>query len=526
MSGYIPPPTETARFARGTFWLGVAQALRFVTSALLLIIIPNLLPEVADYGRLSLALSLCGIFAVFVDFGLSEVAVRDIPRDPALARGYLNNILGLKLLLGTGVYALITVTCFILGYPGETITVVLLIGGYTVVNSFCVTINHQFRSLERMDLEAAAVAIQNALIAACVLTMLFLTRRPVPVALGYLLASVISCAATALLYRGRIGTVGIAFDSAMRRTLTSRARYFLLSNIVLLVYLQIDVVMLGQISGERQVGFYQAAARVVTAATFPAVVILGAAVPQFSRLYATAPERFNNMIARLTRIIVALMMPLAAATCIFCNETVALLFGPKYEDAGEMLRLLSVALLLRHIVPYRMVLSVTGHQSVVFAVSLASAVVNIALNAYLIPAFGGWGAGVATVITCAGNTIALAIFAYRRLGLQVLAVSTAAIVTSGALFADAARRFLLAGLQIRFVYVIITYLGVYAAFVWFAALSGEDRRHARRVLAGIRARREETQIEAAQPQPRRAPPNPKRRRRKLNAKRRKRKARR
>ncbi len=95
-----------------------------------------------------------------------------------------------------------------------------------------------------------------------------------------------------------------------------------------------------------------------------------------------------------------------------------MLFGPGFAAGYPLLFLLVVGVVARSAVgPAESLLTMTGNQNIcafVYAMTLA---LNIALSILLIPAFGLWGAAIATTAAMAFEAVALSFTVWKRLGI-------------------------------------------------------------------------------------------------------------
>ena len=98
------------------------------------------------YGILSFALAFTGIFAVFSDFGLNQLTVREVSRNRSASQKYLENITLMKLILTGVTLVLIVSVVNCLGYSEETIHVVYLISLSLFLNAFTQTFPSVFSS--------------------------------------------------------------------------------------------------------------------------------------------------------------------------------------------------------------------------------------------------------------------------------------------------------------------------------------------------------------------------------------------
>ena len=116
-------------------------------------------------------------------------------------------------------------------------------------------------------------------------------------------------------------------------------------------------------------------------------------------------------------------MPVALALVFLGRWLLSGIFGPEYAVGATALAILAFGQLVTAgmglAVP---ILNMTGHERDTAKVLAVSVLVNVTLNALLIPLWGIEGAALAAVISVAMWNILLAVLAYRRLGLHATAL--------------------------------------------------------------------------------------------------------
>ncbi len=165
------------------------------------------------------------------------------------------------------------------------------------------------------------------------------------------------------------------------------------------VYNDIDKAMLGRLATVEAAGFYTAAYRVIDMAFIPVGALLGAAYPKFFREGQHGIARATMLIHRLLPPGVAYCM-LAGAGLVAFADLVPVILGQDYTGAVDALRALAVIPLFKllHYLPSN-ALTGAGMQGARSVAQGAAAGANVALNVVLIPAYGYWGAVVASVLT-------------------------------------------------------------------------------------------------------------------------------
>jgi len=107
-----------------------------------------------------------------------------------------------------------------------------------------------------------------------------------------------------------------------------------------------------------------------------------------------------------------------AIVVLLLGELMLMLFGPDFVAGYPLLFLLCLGVVARSAVgPAESLLTMTGNQNVcafVYALTLA---LNVALSIFLIPAFGLWGAAIATAASMIFEAAALSFTVWKRLGI-------------------------------------------------------------------------------------------------------------
>jgi len=356
-----------------------------------------------QFGLINFATALVGLFAVFSTLGLQNIVVRDLVQEPENAGITLGTTAVMQFLGSLLAFALLVITIQILR-PGDSVArvAVIILGAGLVFNTF---------SISRLWFEAQVqskhiVWITTTIFVATSLAKLILIAIGAPL-IAFVWATFANTAIAgismlfALNSKGlRLHQLGLSVRRAVKLLRDSWPLF--LAGIAVTVYMKIDMVMLGQMQGDEAVGIYGAAARLSEVWYFVPMTIVASVFPAILAAKKTSEVLYYQRLQQLYDLMVLLAFAGALLTTFLAGRVISLLFGAAYEAAGPVLAVhiwasvfvfLGIASGKWFLAEKRQILSLQRAAS--------GALVNIALNYYLIPRWGAIGAAWATVVSYA-----------------------------------------------------------------------------------------------------------------------------
>jgi O-antigen/teichoic acid export membrane protein len=161
---------------------------------------------------------------------------------------------------------------------------------------------------------------------------------------------------------------------------------------------QTDILMLIALKGAESSGVYSAAARGAELVAFPLFIISGVVQPTISRLYASdALQQLQRVLTGATRAAFALASPIALTLALFSKPILNTIYGADFERGSTALIILATAQIVNVGVGLvGQILIMTGHERDALIGLGVGVVVNVLLNAALIPTLDVVGAALAT----------------------------------------------------------------------------------------------------------------------------------
>jgi O-antigen/teichoic acid export membrane protein len=174
----------------------------------------------------------------------------------------------------------------------------------------------------------------------------------------------------------------------------------LLTEIVMLIYLRVDRIMIGEMSGNRELGIYSVAAMLAEAFYFIPLAVSSSVFPSVVESKGGGEEFFRAHLQQYYNLMALLAYVVALPVTLLAGWLVPLMFGAAYGKAGPMLVGLVWAGLFYNLMAARSYyLIVMNWTRLHFITDFLGCVLNIALNLLLIPRYGGMGAVVASIIS-------------------------------------------------------------------------------------------------------------------------------
>ena len=363
------------------------------------------------FGVFAIGSTLGWMAAVASDFGMQLHVARAVARRPQAARGLFAPWLRLRWLTAAAALAVAGAVVGLtpsLRVDAAPITVLALV---YVCSGLFEFINYFYRGLSRSDIESTLTLWQRAGTLGCGVAAL-MWRPDVTVLAVAMLAPVVVTLAASLRTARSIapddnrnrdpGLPRPSIGAAFRRDVWPIGAGIVLSA----AYFRIDVFLVQRWSGTEAVGLYNAVFRLVDALRLFPAAVMAVALPSLCRAGDLRP------LARAAAPVTLSAAALGAVLWIAAGELIPVLYPPHYAAAVPAFRVLVAAfplMALNMALTHQLV--GWDRQRVYAALCAAALVVNIALNARLIPLYSIDGAAWTTLATelflTAGCAVAL-----------------------------------------------------------------------------------------------------------------------
>lgn len=184
------------------------------------------------------------------------------------------------------------------------------------------------------------------------------------------------------------------------KTLIKTASPMLFSGLLLYLLNWTDVIMLGIMTNEREVGIYNIAYKIGSVGFLVIVSVSTIITPKIAELYGSGNlQELKKLIHGSTRLISILTIPLVLVLVIG-SEFVLSFFGENVISGSSTLIIVAIGVLFSAIAGnVDQILNMTNNQVILRNITIFSFFINIILNFLLIPNYGIKGAAIASLIS-------------------------------------------------------------------------------------------------------------------------------
>ncbi len=354
----------------------------------------------ARYGSFAFALSFVSIFVIIADGGLSSIVTKHHARG-TLPPKEIADVIGLKLFLSLVAFCVIALASFTVNDPtGEMRRLILVLGGFTIIQNFADIFDAFFRSIQKMRYEATLQIIETISTAAFVWLFLSITPAALSAAYGYMIGVLVAICISGFVFQKTVAPVSFSFNKKIWTFLLKESWPLAFVAFFSIIYNNIDTVMMGYLKQITQVGWYEAGVKIGLIAVLPSALLVRSTFPLLSKAAHEVNGRLEQIMTKLVSSITLFAIPIAVGGIVVARSLMTFLYGAAYGGGVAALRITVISFCINALISAFIFLSVSlNQQKMVLKVSLLGALVNIALNIVLIPHFSLYGAALSTLIT-------------------------------------------------------------------------------------------------------------------------------
>ena len=388
------------KLAKNTFFFTISLAVQKAISFLYFILIARAI-SVEDLGKYSFALSFATIFTMFLDFGTTQILVRESARNKADSQKYLSHVLGFKLIVSLFVYFLIVLMVNLMGYPEITKRLVYVTGLVIILDSFSIAFYSILRGLQNLIYESYGVIINQIILLVLGFVVLKLHLGLVVLISVYLAGTLFNLFYSSLFLSLKYKVFPKPnFSKSLIWKILKLSLPFAIAGVFIRLYSYMDVIILSKLTNDEAVGIYSVAYKVTFALQFIGVAFSAAIYPAFCKYFVSSKEMLAKSFTKSIYYLLIISAPLSVGIITIADKVIGPVFGAGYTASILPLQILMVALVIIFLsFPVGAMLNASNKQTANTVILGFISVFNIISNLILIPIFSYNGAALSALLS-------------------------------------------------------------------------------------------------------------------------------
>lgn len=350
------------------------------------------------YGSFTAAMALAGIVVTLCVAGTTAVTTRDVARQRDRASVYWATLLPFR--TGLALLALLILEG-LSGLMGQPATLLRAAWVYWFAQTLLDFLRSFIRASEQMRYEAETVVLEKVAAVIGGACALALHASPAALLIGMAMGTSIAAIFAAWRVHKYVASLAwAAFDSSILGHTFRAALPLSLSAIFIAIYIRVDVVMVEHMVGPAEAGLYGVAYRFIEALSQLPELLMIVLLPRLSILHGRGDLQASSHLTHLSMLALLGVSAVIAATLTVSAKWILRLLMPEVVAAAPLLQVLVwvFPLAALNYVLSTSLIARDDQQALMWLLGAAAAI-NVGINLFLIPRYGGMGAATATLIT-------------------------------------------------------------------------------------------------------------------------------
>ena len=386
------------RVANNAVWIISAQIVKSVYALIINMVTARYLGP-TSYGCISYAASIVAFVAPIMFLGLNGIMVQEIVSHPDKEGETLGTAICMSLI--SSVFCIAGVALFVsVANPGEMDTlIVCVLYSLLLIFQGMELILYWFQA-KLLSKYSSVVSLCSYVVVSGYKIVLLISNGSIYwFALSNTLDYMIISVALLVIYRRvRTQCLSISFSTAKR--LFRKSKYYIVSNLMIVVFGQTDRIMLKIMIDDQATGIYSAAAYCAGMTYFVFSAIIDSMRPMIFEAKAKSQADFERHTITMYSIVIYLSLVYSVFVSIFSPMIIRILYGSQYLSAVPVLRIIVWYCTSSYLGGARDVwILAEEKQKYLITLNCVGAFANVVLNYTMIPMWSAEGAAVASLLT-------------------------------------------------------------------------------------------------------------------------------
>jgi len=323
---------KITNIAKNTSYFTFALVLQKIISfSYFTLIARGLGPE--DLGKYYFAISFTTLFAIFIDFGIANILTREVAKKPNSAQKLLGGTLAIKLPLTIISWLAVFLFINLLGYSELVKQLVYLSSICMILDSFSLSFFSIIRGHHNLSYESVISVLFQVIVFIFGLGSLYLGKGLSWIMLALVLASSIKFiyASLLLVMKWKLKLFPL-FNKKYAISLFKLSIPFGIFAIFQRGYMYLDSIFLSLLAGDKYVGLYQVAFKMIFALQFLPLAFIATLYPAMSNYWLNNRQQLTITFERAINYLTIISLPISFGIIALADKIV-LLFKSGFNEA-------------------------------------------------------------------------------------------------------------------------------------------------------------------------------------------------
>ena len=354
-----------------------------------------------QFGIFNYAVAVVGLLTPVATLGLDTIVVRELVRNTFCREEILGTAFALKIISGVLTLLLVIILTSLLRLNDELSRWLVGITATGMVFQSFDIIDFWFQS--QTQAKYTIYARNAAYLIVNLVKISFIQMQAPLIAFAWVGLAEIALSAVGLVIAYQISGHSLKtwrYSFTCAKELLKNSCPLILSGIVIMVYMRIDQIMLGQVKDSKAVGLYSVVMKLAEVWYFIPGVITSSVFPSLIKAKEVSEELYSKQNQKLFNLISVLAYVVAIPLTFLSSLIVKLIYGEQYIEAGPLLAIYVWSGIFVFLgtasTPWMITEGLVKFSAIT---STIGAIANIALNSFLISRYSILGATISTIVS-------------------------------------------------------------------------------------------------------------------------------
>lgn len=351
----------------------------------------------SNYGLINYAAAYTAFFSSICTLGINSVIVKEFVDHPGKEGMIIGTSLGLRAVSSLFSALTIMAISFVMDAGETTTQIVVALSCIGMIFHIFEVFNYWFQS--KLQSKTTAIATLVAYIITSIYKVVLLILQK-PVTYFAFATSVDYICLAVFLYFSYRKNAGdrLSFSLIYGKKLLKKSIHFILPGLMVAIYGQTDKLMLKQLIGDAEIGYYSTALSLCTVWCFILSAIIDSLYPPIMESFKKGRKEFDKKNKLLYAIIFYVSAAVSLLLTLFAKIVIQILYGEAYLPSVAPLRIITWYTAFTYLGVAREAWIVCMEkQKYLKYIYFFSALINVILNILLIPLWGATGAAAASL---------------------------------------------------------------------------------------------------------------------------------